>query len=288
MSENHDGEGSKEGMESPSPLAECRTASPLSERLHTPSLLECFGITAATRTIALVGAGGKTSLMYALAREIARGGRRVVTTTTTKIFLPTAEESPCLLLLGDDPDLHGLPEKLSRHIHVTVANAVNSSTGKLGGVSDETVRFLSGTADCLLVEADGAAGHPIKAPEQWEPVIPTCADMVIPVVGLDSLGKPAVESWVFRLDRFLAITGLREGAAIDVEALVVAVTHAQGGLKGVGSQTMATPFLNKLDVLDRTETGERIARAIFQKTPTIRRVVAGQLKGRFFATCFVA
>lgn len=40
------------------------------------------------RMTALVGAGGKTTLMYALARRMADAGRRVVCTTTTKIFPP--------------------------------------------------------------------------------------------------------------------------------------------------------------------------------------------------------
>ena len=64
-------------------------------------------------------------------------------------------------------------------------------------------------ADKVIVEADGADGRPIKAPEDWEPVIPTFANLVIPVVGLDCVGKPASEDWVFRIERFLALTGLR-------------------------------------------------------------------------------
>ncbi|MCF8109113.1 MAG: hypothetical protein K9J81_08985, partial [Desulfohalobiaceae bacterium] len=39
--------------------------------------------------ISLVGAGGKTSLMFQLAREIAARKQRVLTTTTTRIFSPT-------------------------------------------------------------------------------------------------------------------------------------------------------------------------------------------------------
>ncbi|MCK7504559.1 MAG: hypothetical protein MZV70_11045 [Desulfobacterales bacterium] len=38
--------------------------------------------------VSLVGAGGKTSLMYRLARELAGTGQAVLTTTTTRIYPP--------------------------------------------------------------------------------------------------------------------------------------------------------------------------------------------------------
>lgn len=48
------------------------------------------------RMVALVGAGGKTSTLYALARQAADSGRTVVVTTTTHILrhpgLPLVEE----------------------------------------------------------------------------------------------------------------------------------------------------------------------------------------------------
>ncbi len=247
---------------------------------HLTSLLECFGITRAMRTIALVGGGGKTSLMYALAHELARRGSRVVTTTTTKIFPPTNQESPCLVLLNDNSALEGLADKLTLHRHVTVAQGFARSAGKLEGVSEETVRTILKSAEHVLVEADGAAGRPIKVPESWEPVIPSITDLVIPVVGLDCLGKPASRDWVFRLDRFLALTGLPAEATIEPAAVVKVISHARGGLKGVSCKAAVTPFLNKRDVLGESDVVDRIAYGIFQETLKIRRLVAGQLKER--------
>ena len=45
--------------------------------------------------ISIVGAGGKTALMFRMARELAGGGDRVLTTTTTKI--KTWDRGACLL-----------------------------------------------------------------------------------------------------------------------------------------------------------------------------------------------
>lgn len=40
------------------------------------------------------------------------------------------------------------------------------------------------------IEADGAKRLPLKAPGEWEPVIPEFVDLVIGVVGMDALGEP--------------------------------------------------------------------------------------------------
>ena len=56
------------------------------KRWPLEALFAGSGGVAFPRMTALVGAGGKTTLMYALARRMADAGRRVVCTTTTKIF----------------------------------------------------------------------------------------------------------------------------------------------------------------------------------------------------------
>ena len=85
--------------------------------------------------IALVGGGGKTTLMFALARELSSQGHRVITTTTTKIMEPTPQETPQLLLVGggeDGPDL--IRQLLEKYRHVTLASERLDSC-KLRGVS---------------------------------------------------------------------------------------------------------------------------------------------------------
>jgi probable selenium-dependent hydroxylase accessory protein YqeC len=213
------------------------------------SLLDCFGLGEGVGVVALVGAGGKTSLLYALAREVVRRGKTVATTTTTKIFPPAPDQSPRLLLAQDDPELRTLPRCLQEHRHVTVATSVIAETGKLQGVDERLVAQLSHLADCVLVEADGAAGRPIKAPARWEPVIPPSSSLVIPVVGLDSVGKPATEAWAFRLKELCAVTGLSPGAAITPQAIARLLCHPRGGLKNVPAKIPVIPLLNKEDLL---------------------------------------
>ena len=56
-------------------------------------LIELLGLES-PGVVCLVGSGGKTSLMYALAAEAAADGLTAVVTTTTKIFRPAPDEIP--------------------------------------------------------------------------------------------------------------------------------------------------------------------------------------------------
>jgi probable selenium-dependent hydroxylase accessory protein YqeC len=241
-------------------------------------LLDQFGIDTRIRTIAIVGAGGKTSLMYRLAQEILGQGRTVVSTTTTKILVPSPFQSPCLLTLAEDPQLGSLSSSLSQFRHISLGRDIVRATGKLDGIGDDTVEACLEVARHVVVEADGARGRSIKAPEKWEPVIPRQADLVVAMVGLDSLGKPVTEENVFRLERFVSITGLQRGDIITSEAVAILLSHQLGGLKGVKGGVNYVPFLNKVDLVEDPRWTEETARYILGRDPKmISRVVTGSL-----------
>ncbi len=251
------------------------------------SLLRHFGINSGIRVIALVGAGGKTSLMYALAHEILAQNETVISTTSAKIAPPTQNQSPRLLLLEDDPDLRELPEQLARFRHVTVGRAIVPPHGKVDGIPELTIDRCLDLADKVIVEADGAAGRPIKAPEDWEPVIPIFANLVIPVVGLDCLGKPASEDWVFRIERFLGLTGLRRGEIIGPDSIAKLLSSDRGALKGIGGDATVTPFLNKLDLLVDSAAVGAIIRNVREQTGRIQRMVVGKLINKIELRSFI-
>lgn len=242
-------------------------------------LIQAFGISDRIRVIAIVGGGGKTSLMYALAREMVDQGKTVISTTTTKIYPPNASESPHLILADNHPQLTELFARLSEFKHVTVGGSIDPFSTKMRGLPVENIAALSGYAHWILVEADGAAGRPVKAPAEWEPVIPPCSDLVIAVVGLDCLGQPAEEKTAFRLEKFLDLTGLRRGDLITPESIGRLLTHDQGGLKGVAAGMDVVPFLNKLDVLNDPGLVIEIINTIRQRgRARIQRIVTGTLK----------
>jgi probable selenium-dependent hydroxylase accessory protein YqeC len=230
--------------------------------------------------VSLVGAGGKTTLMYRLAHALAGSGQTVLTTTTTHIRPPTAEQCAVCILA---PDADGILERagaaLRRHRHISAAAGSVAGSGKLSGLAPGDIGRLHAARVCdwIIVEADGAAGRPLKAPAAHEPVIPPCSGWTVGVVGLQALGQPLSDPWVFRMDAFAAITGLAAGAALTVEAVAAACGHEYGLFKGAPAGCRCLAFLNRADSADRKAAAARIAALIPRSGEArIRRVIVGQ------------
>lgn len=137
---------------------------------------------------AIIGGGGKTTLLYRLAREL-EGRGSVIVTTSTHIFRPA--DLPFALTVG----------KVSGILCV----GTPCENGKLSAPR-QSLRELTALAAHVLVEADGSAGRPVKAHASHEPVIPCEANQVICVVGASGLNRPAAEK-VHRPERFTALSG---------------------------------------------------------------------------------
>ena len=98
------------------------------------SIKEALGL-GSREHVALVGGGGKSSLMFALAAELRHESKRILTTTTTKVWHRQALEAPCTLLLdGTDCSEHALDEKIGKHHHVFLGECLLDN-GKIEGIS---------------------------------------------------------------------------------------------------------------------------------------------------------
>lgn len=140
---------------------------------------------AAKSVISLVGSGGKTTLLFALANELAQLGRRVAVTTTTHIYRPDAQQ--CMHVVTDG-DLSKMDAFLAQARLVTVG--VPAENGKLGPPAAEVLEYLRRMADVVLIEADGSRGLPMKATAEHEPVIWPKTQRILAVAGLSALGEP--------------------------------------------------------------------------------------------------
>ena len=127
---------------------------------------------------ALIGGGGKTSSMYALAEELRAKGS-IIVCTSTHILKPT--QYPYL-----------------SHIDHPLSFGQICSTGVSDGHKlsspEQSFDRLCELADYVLVEADGSKQLPLKAHAPHEPVIPENANTVLVVIGIDGLGKPIREA----------------------------------------------------------------------------------------------
>jgi len=244
------------------------------------SLTEALGLKA-REVISLVGAGGKTTLMFCLAKELFLSGKKVVTTTTTKILTPTSGETGSLFVDSDEERIKDfLRGHLDQFHHITIARE-RLESGKLKGVSPSLVDGLwrSLGIDAIIIEADGAAGRPIKAPREDEPVIPTNTTLVVAILGVDGMEMELNEKNVFQPERVSNITGILTGERLTDEAIGLLMTHPEGIFKGTPSSSRVVAFLNKVDVPNGAAKAKSIAQKILEKKHRqIERIVLGQLK----------
>ena len=244
------------------------------------SLKESLGLKA-RELISLVGAGGKTTLMFLLARDLITERKKVVTTTTTKILEPFSGETPFLLVDRDEEKLKQFVFKhLDQYKHITIASERIGSS-KLRGGSSGLVNdlWISHEIDYLIVEADGAAGRPIKAPRKGEPVIPSNTTLVVAILGVDGAGRELTEENAFQPELISKMTGIPVGGRMTDEAIAILMTHPEGIFKGASPSSRVVAFLNKVDIPDGIAKAKGIAEKILEKKhPQVERVVFGQLR----------
>jgi probable selenium-dependent hydroxylase accessory protein YqeC len=230
--------------------------------------------------ISLVGAGGKTSLMFRLARELSRQGAAVLSTTTTKIHTPSQKQSSVVIIAESAKDLAVEAKKiLGPKPHISAGSRLIPFQNKLKGFSPEAIEAIwqSGVFRWIVIEADGAAGKSLKAPAAHEPVIPHCSKWVVGIVSLAAVGKPLTGKWVFRPQLVSKITGLAHGASITESAIAEVLTNVNGIMKGFPAQAKRFAFLNQAESQERLEAGRRIAEMICShKTAGFAGVLIGQ------------
>ncbi len=133
----------------------------------------------AARCVSVIGSGGKTTLLRHLSEKL---DGTVILTTSTHIY-----PFPGVPLAGSG-SLDEIRSILSEHR--VVCAGTPQPTGKLTAPAVPFEDLLA-VADYVLIEADGAAGRPLKAHRPWEPVVPACSGLTVCVVGASGLGRPA-------------------------------------------------------------------------------------------------
>ena len=231
--------------------------------------------------VALVGAGGKTTLLFALAEELQRTGKRVLVSTTTKLWHREALRASDLLFADQEPEWRGKLEKgLKKKACLFLAQTLLDS-GKVQGIAPSHADdlYAKGIMDYLLLEADGAAGHPVKAPVGREPVIPNSATKVVAMLGLEALGKRLEPEVAFRMEAVQRVTGLAQGERLTASALHHLFCDAEGLFKGTPRSAVRIGFLNKLDLITDEKEATSLARLIVERAGgNVECVVCGSLK----------
>ena len=178
--------------------------------------------------IAIVGAGGKTSVIQSLARAAIRRNSPVMVTTTTKMYLHQAKDYKVIIRSSYDLGLSEVKEALLKG--EIPAWYSQSRENKVLGLPPEWLDKLAEDIPevHILIEADGAQRKLLKAPGKHEPVIPESTSITVGVLNLSVIGEPLAEVNTHRLEQVTGILGKQPGEAVEWLDLAKLSIHENG------------------------------------------------------------
>lgn len=221
--------------------------------------------------VSIVGAGGKTTLMFQLAQELKDKGR-VLVTTTTKIYVPDKRQFD-YLVIGEDSKKFPCGQDILEKKHCISGEALGNSPfttknneiypwfsrittinkgiwvygeginedNKLTSVGDNELRKIIEAFHYVLIEADGSKGKPLKGWRDDEPVISEFTTCTIGVLSGQTLGMNINEKNVHRLENF---PGKLEGI-VSEEDLIEVIFNPKGMFNNVKGNKVL--FINSID-----------------------------------------
>lgn len=226
---------------------------------------------------AIIGSGGKSTLLKALGLELMRAGSRVLLCTTTHMFpvagVPWDGTGRRLDAAPWKPGAAHVPgctceacEGLARG-SICQAGVLDPETGKLSAPA-EPLGELAQRFNYVLAEADGSKRLPLKAHAAWEPVIPSGTANIVWIVGASGLGKPINEA-VHRPELFCKRCGCETTDIATPERVAQVLNAEMQALRLDAARVM----LNQVDTLSDPAMAARFEAALD------RSIIATSLQG---------
>lgn len=209
--------------------------------------------------VGISGAGGKTSALFRLARELGSGAILAASTHMGHWQLKDAGEHHVALSTAD------VDSALTTYMggSILFTGPLDEHGRRTHGLSEEILFHLHRRAHTLglplLIEADGARRLPLKAPAEHEPALPPFIDAAIVTAGLSGVSLPLSEESVYGAQRFAEISGLKLGAAITIDAIARVLSDKRGGLKGIPENSRRISLLNQADDLQVRHEAQTLA-----------------------------
>lgn len=225
--------------------------------------------------LALVGAGGKTTTMFRLARQLEGP---VLLSATTHLAVEQTALADRHLIVNSAGEVARVALN-SKEVLLVTGEA--HTDGRTAGLDHESITALKEFSDRegvpLIFEADGSRCLPLKAPASHEPVIPPWTKTVAVVAGLTALGFPLDYDHVHRPEIFSKLSGLSLGAPVDGKSLTAMLGHTLGGLKNIPQAADRVVILNQADTVNSKAAGGAIALGLLD---TFHRVLVASLRSQ--------
>ncbi|MBR5429681.1 MAG: putative selenium-dependent hydroxylase accessory protein YqeC [Firmicutes bacterium] len=194
--------------------------------------------------LSLCGAGGKTTLLYALVREANLYGKKASLLTTALMKTPHEEDMFVFYGYGSK-----WMHKVWKFRQIIVAGG-SAGQGLLNMADQATIDFQLRYADLVAVKADYSEGYPLKWPVGEEPRILPHSNRVIVMMGLSALGQPLEQVCQHAAEARTALKTEQE--LVDEELLARLIWQGYGRLE-------PWVFLNQADDDELRARGEKTA-----------------------------
>ena len=225
----------------------------------------------------IVGAGGKTTLMFKLANELKDKGK-VLVTTTTKIYKPNENEVDYLSIGKEEYEFI----KNNKDYGIYAYGEDINKEHKLIGIEPNLVDDLKNTFDYILIEADGSKRKDLKAWNENEPIICSVNNKYIGVLSLNTIDIEINNNNIHRIEEFLTLTNSNIGEKASLDILIEIIFNKKGLFKrSVGENIL---FLNKVENI-KEEILNLFLDKIINKNKEVKllnKIVYGSLKYNSF------
>ncbi len=237
---------------------------------------DAFGIEKGA-VVSLIGAGGKTSLLVGIGYELAETGWRVLAAATVPVPEEQLSLFPAALHANTEPAV--ISQTLSEARFVVLHGDI--VRGRAMAVAPSLIDALLDRidSDVMLVEADYAAGKPLKAPSRGEPQIPKATTLAIPVASFAAVGQALNDENVYNAQAMIDRCGFPLNGAIRPSWIAQVIRDDQLGMAGVPRDVRTVAFFNQTPMTPYNRVRARIAAKIALRHSTLHAVALGEVRG---------
>lgn len=226
-------------------------------------------------TVALIGSGGKTTMMRTLARENRKEKRVLLSNTINMERIPEAELDFIDYEYREDYTLCA-QDPLGVHLLAYQIEPDNT----LRGLPLEVLERQMPCFDLSIVECDESRQRPVKAWRPNEPVLPYTTDVTLAILDITALGLRISVETVHNLDVYCDLTGKKVGDIItrdDIKRLILDPDQMFREAKGE-----RVLFINKVENKILEEYATNLAKEIARWSNPPDKIIIGSLKDEYY------
>lgn len=216
--------------------------------------------------VSIIGSGGKTSLIRCLSQH--KKDLKVLVSTTTKMGQPKKSDYDYFYT----DDFERLKESKTGITMVGTVTQTKERT-KLSFPKDTCLTPYFSYYNLTLLEADGSKCLPLKAWEDFEPVVLDETTVTIGIMPLTVLGKPINEKTVHRLPLFLHDFSLKKGQLITPQLFVDIILSSKGLFQKAKGRKIL--YFSQYEINQHEKQLKQILTLLGEKRQIIPQIIAG-------------